>query len=185
MREGEEMKRIVGAPKEKAGRLAKELRVYELLEKLEIPFERIDHRPLLSMAECQKVDEALGGIICKNLFLCNSKKDQYYLLMVVGDKKFRSRLVADQIQSSRLSFAGDKEMAAYLDITPGAVSVMGLMNDVEHKVQLLVDEELLDYEYLGCHPCVNTSSLRLKTSDIFKKFLKEIGHEPIFVHLES
>ena len=104
------MMRMIGAPQNKIGRLEKEIRVYDLLERLDIPFERIDHEPLMTMAQCNVVDEALEAIVCKNLFLCNSKKDQYYLLMVVGDKKFRSRQVADQIKSSRLSFAGAQEM---------------------------------------------------------------------------
>nr|WP_302598495.1 prolyl-tRNA synthetase associated domain-containing protein [uncultured Cellulosilyticum sp.] len=179
------MMRMIGAPQNKIGRLEKEIRVYDLLERLDIPFERIDHEPLMTMAQCNVVDEALEAIVCKNLFLCNSKKDQYYLLMVVGDKKFRSRQVADQIKSSRLSFAGAQEMEAYLDITPGAVSVMGLMNDTSNKVQLLIDEDLVRYEYMGCHPCVNTSSLRIKTRDVLERFLKAVNHMPIFVHLED
>ena len=76
-------------------------------------------------------------------------------------------------------------MEEFLDITPGSVSVMGLMNDKENRVQLLVDEDVLNSEEFGCHPCINTSSMRLKTKDVFGKFLEAIGHDYIVVKLES
>ena len=136
------------------------------------------------MEACQKIDKALEpAVVCKNLFLTNSMEDQYYLLMMPGDKKFRSSEVARQIESTRLSFASAVKMQEYLEIMPGAVSVMGLMNDQEHHVELLVDEELLEYEQLGCHPCVNTSSLRLRTKDVLEKFVPATGHSFQTVHI--
>lgn len=179
------MKRVLGTPKDLTGRLDKEIRVYQLLDNLKIPFERIDHRPLMTMEDCEEVDALLEAMICKNLFLHNAKKDQYYLLMIAGDKHFRSGEIASQIQSTRLSFASSEEMEKYLDTTPGSVSIMGLMNDREHRVQLLIDEELLEHEYIGCHPCVNTSSLRMKREDLLETYLKSIEHEPIWVKVES
>ena len=74
-------------------------------------------------------------------------------------------------------------MLEYLDIEPGAVSVMGLMNDSGKHVQLLVDEDVLQKEYLGCHPCVNTSSIRLRMSDVFDIFVPSTGHDKVVVHL--
>lgn len=179
------MKRVQGSPDNLFDRLEKEVRVYKLLEELKIPFERIDHEPLKTMADCDQVDEILEAVICKNLFLHNAKKDQYYLLMIAGDKKFKSGEVAGQIQSTRLSFAPPEDMEKYLDTMPGAASVMGLMNDAAHAVQLLIDEDLLNHEYLGCHPCVNTSSLRLKVKDVLEVFLEAVEHPPVFIKIKE
>lgn len=173
-----------GRPENETGRTETEIHVYDFLDKLNVAYERIDHEPVETMEACQKIDKALEpAVVCKNLFLTNSREDQYYLLMMPGDKKFRSSEVARQIESTRLSFASAEKMQEYLEIMPGAVSVMGLMNDQEHHVELLVDEELLEYEQLGCHPCVNTSSLRLRTKDVLEKFVPATGHSFQTVHI--
>ena len=135
------------------------------------------------MELCNAIDAVLGVIICKNLFLCNRQKTAFYLLMMPGDKKFKTKELSAQINSARLSFADAEDMLKYLDIEPGSVSIMGLMNDTEHHVQLLVDEDVLKDEYVGCHPCVNTSSLKLRTEDVFGPYLKAVGHTMKTVHL--
>lgn len=165
------------------GRLAKEMAVYDLLEGLEIPYERMDHEVAASVEDCHEVDKILGIHICKNLFLCNSQKTAFYLLMMPGEKKFLTKDLSKQINSARLSFAGPEFMEKYLNITPGSVSVMGLMNDKEHQVKLLIDSDVLKEEYLGCHPCINTSSLKLKLSDVLEKFLPYTGHDYTVVTL--
>ncbi len=165
------------------GRSSREMAVYELLDRLEIPFKRMDHEPMATIEACQGVDEILGIHMCKNLFLCNSRKTDFYLLMMPGEKKFRTSEVSKQIGSSRLSFAPEEFMEEYLHIMPGAVSIMGLMNDVGNHVQLLMDEEVLKEEFLGCHPCVNTASLKLRTRDITEKFLPFVGHGYRVIHL--
>lgn len=165
-----------GRPENPEGRLPRELRTYDFLDRLGIPYTRVDHEAANTMEACGAIDQALGTQMCKNLFLCNRQKTAFYLLLMPGDKKFRTKDLSAQIQSSRLSFAGEADMLALLDIQPGAVSVMGLMNDREHRVTLLADQELLEEEYLGCHPCVNTSSLRLKQEDLWKRFLPATGH---------
>ena len=172
-----------GRPADCAGRLGKEVRTYDFLDKLNIEYERIDHEAAMTMEECADVDEALGAMICKNLFLCNRQKTQFYLLMMPGDKPFKTKEITSQIGSARLSFASPEDMEKYLDIRPGAVSVMGLMNDHENYVQLLVDEDVMKGEYLGCHPCVNTSSMKVRTEDIFGKFLEAVHHDMIKVTL--
>lgn len=164
-------------------RLDKENRVYDLLEKLNIEFQRVDHDATSSISECEEVEALLNINICKNLFLCNSKKDEFYLLMMPGNKTFKSREVANQIGSTRLSFASDDYMKEFLNLTPGSVSILGLMNDKNNKVKALIDEELLKEEYLGFHPCINTSSLKIKTSDIFDKFLETINHKPTYLKI--
>ena len=170
-------------PENTEGRLPREMRVYDFLDSLGIDYKRVDHEPAMTMEACEAVDEALGMQMCKNLFLCNRQKTAFYLLLMPGDKKFKTKELSSQIGSARLSFAEAGDMLKYLDIEPGAVSVMGLMNDKEHGVRLLVDEDVKAGEFIGCHPCVNTSSLKIKTSDIFEKFLPAVGHEPEIVHL--
>lgn len=165
------------------GRLSKEMAVYELLEKLEIPYLRLDHEVTASVEACHDVDRILGIHICKNLFLCNAQKTDFYLLMMPGDKKFKTKELSAQIHSARLSFAGPEYMEEFLNISPGSVSVMGLMNDRDIRVRLLIDRDVLQEEYVGCHPCVNTSSLKIKTKDILDKFLSYVGHDYTVVEL--
>lgn len=169
----------------KDSRLPKEMAVYDLLEELQIPYNRIDHDVTASIEDCHTVETLLGITICKNLFLCNSQKTDFYLLMMPGDKKFKTKELSAQIQSSRLSFAPEEYMEEFLNITPGSVSIMGLMNDREHRVKLLIDEDVILEEYIGCHPCINTSSLKIKTKDIIEKFITYTGHIPQYVKLKG
>ena len=179
-----DMKLQKGRPEFADGRLEKEIRTYDLLDLLQIEYERVDHEAAETMEACEEIDKVLfPATICKNLFLCNSQKTKFYLLMITGEKKFKTKEISHQIGSARLSFAPAEYMEQYLDITPGSVSVLGLMNDKEKKVQLLVDKDILKSEYLGCHPCINTSSLRVRTDDIFDKFLKAIEHDYMEVEL--
>lgn len=165
-----------GRPSNEAGRLEKEIRTYDLLDKLNISYQRIDHEAAETMEICAEIDKVLEATICKNLFLCNRQKTNFYLLMMPGDKTFKTKELSKQIGSARLSFASPEDMERYLDITPGSVSIMGLMNDTEDMVQLLVDEDVLKGEYVGCHPCINTSSIRIKTEDLFGRVLEEMHH---------
>lgn len=164
-------------------RLPKELAVYELLDQLQIPYERIDHEAAETMEACEEIDKTLGVTMCKNLFLRNQQKTCFYLLLMPGDKKFMTKILSKQLGISRLSFAEAEFMEQYLNITPGSVSVMGLMNDKENLVNLLIDQDILEAEYIGCHPCVNTSSMKIKTRDILEKFLQHTGHEYTKVEL--
>ena len=177
------MELFSGSPADRTGRLPRETRVYDLLDRLGIAYQRTDHEAATTMEACYDIDRVLGVVICKNLFLCNRQKTKYYLLMMPGDKKFKTKELSDQIQSARLSFASAEDMLKYLDIEPGAVSVMGLMNDTENHVHLLVDEDVLKGDYVGCHPCVCTSSLKLRTDDLLQIILPAVGHEMQTVHL--
>ncbi|MBR3039631.1 MAG: prolyl-tRNA synthetase associated domain-containing protein [Lachnospiraceae bacterium] len=172
-----------GRPENEEGRLPRELRTYDFLDKLGIAYQRTDHERADNMEACNEIDAVLGVLICKNLFLCNRQKTNFYLLMMPGDKKFKTKELSSQINSARLSFAEPEDMLKYLDIEPGAVSIMGLMNDTEHHVQLLIDEDVLEGEDLGCHPCVCTSSLKMKTQDVIRKFLPATGHDYMTVKL--
>jgi Ala-tRNA(Pro) deacylase len=177
------MERIKGRPESSEGRLDKEMRVYDLLDSLGVEYERIDHEPAMTMEICEQIDASLGALICKNLFLCNRQQTDFYLLMMPADKPFKTKDLSAQIGSSRLSFATAEFMEQFLDITPGSVSVMGLMNDKDKRVRLLIDADVLKEEYVGCHPCINTSSLRLRTEDLREKIIPALAHEPTVVTL--
>ena len=174
-----------GRPDNTEGREQREIRVYDFLDSLNIEYYRTDHEPADTMEACNKIDAILDVVICKNLFLCNRQKTDFYLLMMPGDKPFKTKELSSQINSSRLSFASEQAMLELLDIRPGAVSVMGLMNDKDNRVRLLVDEDVLKDEYVGCHPCVNTSSLKLRTKDVFEKYLKAVNHSLTTVVLKG
>jgi Ala-tRNA(Pro) deacylase len=174
---------IYKTPPQSEGRLDKEMETYALLDKLGIPFLRLDHGEAKTVDDCLDVERLLDINICKNLFLCNSRKTEFYLLMMPGEKRYKASELAAQIQSTRLSFADAVYMAQFLHITPGSVSVLGLMNDRNHDVKLLIDEDLLKEEFIGCHPCVNTTSLKLRMDDLLGKFLPYTGHEPRYVTL--
>ena len=183
------MQLVDGRPESTEGRLEKEIRVYDFLDSLGIEYKRVDHEAAMTMEACEEIDRTLsegvekGVAICKNLFLCNRQATDFYLLLIPGDKPFKTKYLSAQIGSSRLSFAKPEYMEQYLDITPGSVSVMGLMNDKEKKVRLLIDEDVLQDEYFACHPCINTSSLRFRTSDLMEKVIPAMGHEPTMVRL--
>lgn len=177
------MELMKGRPADTTGRLEKEIKVYDLLDSLGIEYERTDHEEANTMEACNEIDKVLDVIICKNLFLCNRQETQFYLLMMPGDKPFKTKDLSAQINSSRLSFGKPEYMEEYLHIRPGAVSIMGLMNDKENHVQLLIDRSVIESEYLGCHPCVSTSSLKLKTRDVLEIYLPAVHHKPIIVEL--
>lgn len=179
------MKLQKGRPENTDNRLNKEIRVYDFLDKLGVQYQRIDHEAAMTMEACEEIDHALGDntTICKNLFLCNRQETDFYLLLMPGDKTFKTKDLSAQIHSARLSFAKPEYMEKYLDITPGSVSVLGLMNDSEKKVQLLIDEDVMKEPYFGCHPCINTSSLKFTTEDLMQKIIPALEHEPVTVTL--
>ena len=179
------MKLEQGRPANCGDRLPKEVRVYDLLDRLGVDYQRIDHEAAMTMEACAAIDEVLDATICKNLLLCNRQCTVFYLLLLPGDKPFKTSVLSKQIGSSRLSFAGAEYMERFLDITPGSLSILGLMNDKDMQVQLLIDEDVLKGEFIGCHPCINTSSLRLKTADLMEKIIPAMGHEPRIVNLPA
>ncbi len=171
------MELLHGAPDSMEGRQDREVRAYKLLNELGVDFVRTDHpdEPATSMEVCEKVDAILGVKICKNLFLCNRQKTNFYLLVMPGDKPFKTKELSGQLGISRLSFGEPHFMEEFLDLTPGSVSVLGLMNDRDHRVRLLIDEDVLEEEQFGCHPCMNTSSIRFAMKDLIDKILPAIG----------
>lgn len=164
-------------------RTAEEECTYDFLQTNNIPFLRIDHSPADTIESCHEIEKYLGAEICKNLFLRNSAKTQFYLLLMVGDKAFVSKDISKKLFSTRLSFASAEDMYAHLKLTPGSVSVMGLLNDINNNVKVVVDSDLLNKEYFCCHPCKNTSTLKFYSQDIFDRFLPATGHEFIVIEV--
>ena len=177
------MELLHGRPENMDGRLPKEIRVYDFLDTLGIDYSRVDHEAAMTMEACVWVDKALETTMCKNLMLCNRQCTDFYILLTPGDKKFKTNALSKQIGTSRLSFADGAYMEQFLDITPGSLSVLGLMNDKENRVRLLIDKDVLQGEYIGVHPCVNTASLKIKTADLTEKIIPAMGHEPTYVEL--
>jgi len=172
-----------GRPENIDERLPKEVRVYDFLDLLGISYTRVDHESAMTMEACEEVDAVLGTSLCKNLLLCNRQETNFYLLMMPADKPFKTKDLSAQINSARLSFAKGEYMEEFLDITPGSLSFLGLMNDKEKRVSLLIDEDILKADAIGVHPCINTSSLALKTSDILEKIIPALGSVPTMVKL--
>lgn len=172
-----------GRPKDTAGRLDKEIAAYDFLDRLGVEYDRVDHEPLMTMEACQEADQTLDAAICKNLFLCTANKKKFYLVMLQGEKRFVTKDVSKKIGTSRLSFASETYMEELLGLTPGSVTVLGLMNDHDKQVQLVIDEDILKEKYVGCHPCINTSSIRFTTKDLMEKILPAMRHEPLVVAL--
>ena len=172
-----------GRPADCSGRLEKEIRAYNLLDSLGIAYQRADHEAAMTMEACLAVDEAMGVEMCKNLLLCNRQQTDFYLLLMPGNKPFKTKDLSAQIGSSRLSFASGDQMEALLDITPGSLTLLGLMNDKENRVRLLIDEDVLKAEFFGCHPCINTSSVTMATAEVVSKLIPALGHPPTMVTL--
>ena len=173
-----------GRPETNDGRLEKEIKCYDLLDRLGIPYQRLDHWPADSMEVCGEIDKSLNAVICKNLFLSNRQETAFYLLLIPGDKPFKTKYLSAQLGVSRLSFGKEEYMEQLLDNTPGSATVLGLMNDTENRVQLVIDKDVLRHEYLGCHPCINTSTVRMEMADVTQKLIPALGHEPTIVELD-
>ncbi len=172
-----------GRPENTENRLKKEIRSYDFLDKIKVEYYRVDHEPAMTMEACEQIDKILGAPTCKNLFLTNRQKTAFYLLLIPGDKPFKTKDISAQLGTSRLSFGEGELMEELLDITPGSLSILGLMNDLDYDVTLVIDEDVLKGEYIGCHPCINTSTLRIKTEDMTGKVIPTLKHTPRIVSL--
>lgn len=158
-------------------------KVCAFLDELGIEYTCMEHAPAMTMEDCRAVDEALGVNMCKNLFLCNRQQTDFYLLLMPGDKPFKTKDLSAQLGVARLSFATPEHMQAMLGVTPGSVSVLGLLQDIDHQVRLLIDEDILQGERFACHPCDNRASLCFATKDLIDKILPALRYAPKVVHL--
>lgn len=162
---------------------AQEAAAFDLLDALHLDYARVTHELADTMEKCDDVSAALGVDICKNLFLCNRQKTNFYLLCMPPHKPFHTKDLSHQIGSARLSFAPEEQLWELLLCTPGSATILGLMNDREKRVQLLIDRETYEAEYFSCHPCLCTSTIRLKTKDVLNVLLPHVEHAPLIVEL--
>ena len=160
-----------------------EAAAFDFLDALGIPYERVTHEEADTMEKCDDVSAVLGVDVCKNLFLCNRQKTAFYLLCMPPHKPFHTKDLSHQIGSARLSFAPEEQLWELLHCTPGSATILGLMNDTQKRVQLLIDRETFDAEYFSCHPCLCTSTLRLRTADVQNVLLPRLGCTPVIVEL--
>lgn len=174
-----------GRPADCTGRLEKEVKSYDLLDSLGVAYDRIDHPTADTMDDLDPTAVALGCPICKNLFLCNRQQTNFYMLVLPAGKHFKTKEISGQLGVARLSFAGEELLGQLLNLTPGSVTVLGLMYDTENRVQLLMDKDVAAQEYFACHPCINTSSIRFKKDDLMEKVLPAMHHTPILVELKG
>ena len=170
-----------GRPDDK--REANEMRCYDVLDELNIEYYRADHDHADTIEDCRVIEELLGHSVCKNLFLTNRQQTEFYLLLMPGDKPFKTKYLSKQLGTARLSFAGAEAMEQYLDILPGSVSVLGILNDKENKVHLVMDRDIYDDDYICCHPCRNTSTLKISAKDVIEKIVPFSKHEVTVVDL--
>ena len=161
-----------------------ELAVYDFLDRLGVNYETLCHPAAYTMEECERVREAIGSPVFKNLFLTNRQQTDYYMLMIPADKPFKTKYLSSQLGCARLSFATSEKMEELLHIHPGAVSPMGLIHDTERKVRLIVDRDLQGATTYACHPCVNTASVALTLDDLLEKVIPATGHDYTWVELK-
>lgn len=175
--------RHTGRPRDAEGRDPLELACYDFLDGLNVPYDRVDHAPAFHIETCHQVEAVLGAPIAKNLFLCNRQKTQFYLLLLEGDKVFKTKYLSVQLGCSRLSFAEPEDLERLLGVQPGSASLLGLLRDRNNAVRLVLDEPLLQQTYLGLHPCRNTSTLRIAMEDVRSRVIPALGHTPALVRL--
>ncbi|MCI6629186.1 MAG: prolyl-tRNA synthetase associated domain-containing protein [Lachnospiraceae bacterium] len=172
-----------GRPEDTSGLEDKEVRCYDFLDGLGVNYKRAVHSALPTIAACEEAEKLLGTHICKNLFLNNRQGTDFYLVLMPGEKKFKTKELSAQLGVARLSFADEAKMEEFLDITPGSVSILGLMNDKNKRVRLIIDKDVLSYDNFACHPCLNTASIRFSTKDLVEKVIPALDHEPTIVEL--
>lgn len=170
-----------GKPKDLDKRQEKERKCYEFLEKIGIDYEVVDHEEALDMDKCLEIETVLGVKICKNIMLCNRQETRFFIFMMPGDKKYVTKDVSKKIGMSRLSFAKEEHLKDYLNVTPGSVSVLGLLNDIDNRVELVIDRDVIGQNHIRCHPCVNTSTLKIKTDDFLTRIIPALNKEALII----
>lgn len=170
-----------GKPKDLDKRQEKERKCYEFLEKIGLDYEVVDHEEASDMDKCLEIETVLGVKICKNIMLCNRQETRFFIFMMPGDKKYVTKDVSKKIGMSRLSFAKEEHLKDYLNVTPGSVSVLGLLNDIDNRVELVIDRDVIGQNHIRCHPCVNTSTLKIKTDDFLTRIIPALNKEALII----
>ena len=170
-----------GVPKDIDSRQEKERKCYDFLSKLGIDYEVVDHEEASDMDRCREIESVLGVKICKNIMLCNRQESRFFIFMMPGDKKYVTKEFSKKIGMSRLSFAKEKYLKEFLNVSSGSVSVLALLNDTDNKVELVIDRDVIQQDHIRCHPCVNTSTLKIKTEDFLNKIIPALKKEAMII----
>ena len=170
-----------GVPKDIDSRQEKEKMCYDFLGKLDIDYEVVDHEEASDMDRCREIESVLGVKICKNIMLCNRQESRFFIFMMPGDKKYVTKEFSKKIGMSRLSFAKEKHLKEFLNVSSGSVSVLALLNDTDNKVELVIDRDVIQQDHIRCHPCVNTSTLKIKTEDFLNKIIPALKKEVMII----
>ena len=153
-----------------------ENRVYDFLDSLNIDYETLKHPAAFTIEECHKIRDIVNVPVFKNLFLTNKQQTQFYLLLMPGEKVFKTKYLSAQIGAARLSFADENHMMKYLGVTPGSVTPMGLINDTNKEIRFLIDEDVKNYPAFACHPCINSASVVMTLKDLTETVIPASGH---------
>lgn len=152
--------------------------LFEILDKLEIKYELLEHEAVYTVDEAKELDNMLDGIGCKNLFLTN-KKGKYFLVMIHEDKRANIKKIESLVDCKHLSFGKEEDLKEVLGLEAGSCTPLGIVNDKENKVVLVFDKDLVDKKVL-CHPNKNTATLSLEFSDLIK-FIEYLEHKYLYM----
>lgn len=162
-----------------------ETKAYDFLDRLEIRYKTLKHPAAFTIDECKKIRDEIHAPVFKNLFLTNRQQTKFYLLVMLGEKPFKTKYLSAQIGSARLSFADEAHMQRFLGVTPGSVTPIGIMNDFGKDITVLLDEDLRRHDDFACHPCINTASVVLSLHDLTDRILPATGHTFTWVTLPT
>ncbi len=154
-----------------------------LLDSLGIKYGHMKHGPVFKMTDLDDVSVLLGAPFFKNLLICNRQKTEFFLLLLDGDKPFKTSLVSKLLGASRLSFADEDDLKRLLGVQSGGANPISLMFDEQKLVKLAVDSDILRREYVCLHPCTNRESIKIRTVDLMEHVLPATGHEPIVLDI--
>lgn len=174
-----------GRPDDLTNRIDAEIATYDFLDNLNIEYDRVDHEPAMSDDVYAMMDVSLVSTACKNLFLVNRAGTEFHLLMMPRKKDFRTKYLKQALGLSHLSFAKEEQMIQYLGVKPGSVSIMCLLKDPDCNIDLIIDEDVIAGETVRFHPCINTSSIRVRTDDFLNSIIPGLKHEPKYITIPS
>lgn len=157
-------------------------KVFQKLNELNISYESIDHPPVYTIEAMEDFELNKIGSIAKNLFLKNSNGKTHYLVILAGDKKADLKSIKSQIESSSLSFASEERLEKYLGLSKGAVTPFGIINDEEHLINIIIDNDLKKEKIIGFHPNVNTCTVFISYDDLIK-FINTFGNKILYVNV--
>lgn len=157
--------------------------VYETLEILRIPFARVDTDEAITMEECTAINEKLAIKMVKTLFLCNRQRTDYYLFITTGTKPFRAKDFSTALGISRVSFAPAEQLETMLGTCVGSATIFSSLLDIENRVRIIFDRDVLSEDWYGCSDGTTTSYVKVRTADIWQTFLAYTGHVPTVIEV--